>query len=782
MEVDASWKGGSLGGVGIVVRQAAKDLHVKKIIFLDSYENALKDEALAMLKRLKELLQWSDNERCFLFDDFQTVVKTINDPSHSIEWVIAPVIRESFSFLVPFSRLFPGSRKLLRALWRREEMATILRAFVSTCANKLATLIKERVVLVLGVKDELKRLQRRMEIIEGVLEDAERQRIQDSAIDAWLNELKDVMYDADDIIDICRYKGGNLLEDQPSSSSNPLVRCLFPLLSCFSTIRVRHEIGGRIKSLNNRLEEIHKDKVMFSLKDGGTNDPRVARASAIMTSPLLDVDVVGTEIEAAAAELVKRIISKEGKQHQIIAIVGMGGVGKTTLSQKVYNDPTMKNHFSVIVWTCVSRSYSEIELLKEIIRSSGGDYGRAESIAELHQKLRAVVSGKRFFLVLDDVWQSDVWTNLFRVPLQSGDGNGRILITTRDQNVAKGMGAVHIHEVKQLSIKFGWQLLCKRAYLEREEDVLSLRDVGIQIVKKCGGLPLAIKTVAGILATKEPNKREWEKLLGSDAWSMKKFPEDLTGALYLSYEDLSPELKQCFLYCSFYPEGELLVRENLNRFWIAEGFIKVKRGGDQIMEDTAEEYYNELVRRSLLQLDPEGQTVVIPRGLETKHLCLRTLLLFKSPPRVENDWFTRFAYLRVLVLTGEGIESIPDSLGDLIHLRMLDLADTRISKLPDSLGHLTNLQILNLLNCEHLNALPIGLTRLCNLRYLGVANSSLNDVPRGIGRLQFLNDLQGFIAVGEYGSGEMQEGWELNEIESLSQLRWLQIEKLERAK
>ncbi|XP_073001433.1 putative disease resistance protein RGA3 [Typha latifolia] len=710
-------------------------------------------------------------------------------------------------------------------------MATILRAFVSTCANKLATLIKERVVLVLGVKDELKRLQRRMEIIEGVLEDAERQRIQDSAIDTWLNELKDVMYDADDIIDICRYKGGNLLEDQPSSSSNPLVRCLFPLLSCFSTIRVRHEIGGRIKSLNNRLEEIHKDKVMFSLKDGGTNDPRVTRASAIMTSPLLDVDVVGTEIEAAAAELVKRIISKEGKQHQIIAIVGMGGVGKTTLAQKVYNDPTMKNHFSVIVWTCVTRSYSEIELLKEIIRSSGGDYGRAESIAELHQKLRAVVSGKRFFLVLDDVWQSDVWTNLFRVPLQSGEGNGRILITTRDQNVAKGMGAVHIHEVKQLSIKFGWQLLCKRAYLEREEDVLSLRDVGIQIVKKCGGLPLAIKTVAGILATKEPNKREWEKLLGSDAWSMKKFPQDLTGALYLSYEDLSPELKQCFLYCSFYPEGELLVRENLIRFWIAEGFIKVKRGGDQIMEDTAEEYYNELVRRSLLQLDPvyingngcrmhdllrslaqylsqsesfygdpqyldpttlskirrlsiakEGQTVVIPPGLETKHLCLRTLLLFKSPPRVENDWFTRFAYLRVLVLTGEGIESIPDSLGDLIHLRMLDLADTRISKLPDSLGHLTNLQILNLLNCEHLNALPIGLTRLCNLRYLGVAYSSLNDVPRGIGRLQFLNDLQGFIAAGEYGSGEMQEGWELNEIESLSQLRWLQIEKLERAK
>ncbi|XP_072963361.1 putative disease resistance protein RGA3 isoform X1 [Typha angustifolia] len=709
-------------------------------------------------------------------------------------------------------------------------MATILHAFVSTCANRLATLVEEQVVLILDVKDELKRLQRRIEMIIGVLEDAERRRIQDSAIDTWLNELKNVMYEADDIIDICRYKGGNLLEDQPSSSSNPPVRCLSPLLSCVTTVRMRHDIGGRIKRLNNRLEEIHKDKVMFSLKDGGSNDPRMTRASARLTSPLLDADVVGDEIEAAAAELVRRTVSsKEGQQHQVVAIVGMAGIGKTTLAQRVYNDPKLKNYFSVMVWTCVSRSYSAIELVKKIIRSSGGDYGRAESMEELQQVLRVVVAGKRLFLVLDDVWQSDVWTNLLRVPLQSELGSGRILITTRDRNVAKGMGAVHIHEVTQLSINSGWELLRKRAYLDREEDVLCLRGVGIQIVKKCGGLPLAIKAIAGILATKEPNKREWEKLLGSDAWSMKELPEELRGALYLSYEDLSPELKQCFLYCSLYPEDALMRREHLNVFWVAEGFVKA-RGGDQVLEDTAEEYYNELVKRSLLQLDPnytdggacrmhdllrslaqylsrsesfygdpqlldpnalskiyrlsianDGAPVVIPPSIDRKRLCLRTLLLFKSPSRVKNDLFIRLTCLRVLVLNGEGVESIPESLGDLIHLRMLDLADTRISKLPNSLGCLTNLHSLNVMNCKHLHALPMSFTRLCNLRHLGINYTPLNDVPKGIERLQLLTALVGFVVASKYGSGKMQDGWELKEIEFLDQLKWLHIVKLERA-
>ncbi|XP_072986580.1 putative disease resistance protein RGA3 isoform X2 [Typha latifolia] len=708
-------------------------------------------------------------------------------------------------------------------------MAMILDAFVSTCVDRLVALVEERVVMVLGVKDELKTLQEKMEMIKEVLEYAERKRIQDPAINKWLNKLKDVMYDADDIIDICRYEGGKLLEDdQASSSSNRPVCYQFPLLSCFSTIPARHKIGRKIGNLNDRLEKIHKNRLMFTLERTKSDVHHVARVNHRMTSPLLDADVVGMEIETAADELVKRILSMEGNQHQVFAIVGMGGIGKTTLAQKVYNDPAIKKDFSVIAWTCVSKSYKEIKLLKEIINNSKGDYGRAETMAELQQVLRDLVAGKRFFLVLDDVWQSDVWSNLLRVPLQSGEGSGRILITTRDQNVAKGMGAIHIHQVEQLSIDAGWQLLCKRTYLNKEEDVLRLRDVGIQIVEKCGGLPLAIKTVAGLLATKDNNEREWQNILGSHAWSMSELPEELRGALYLSYEDLSPQLKQCFLYFSLYPEDEIIPREDLIRFWVAEGFVKEK-GGDQIMEDTAEEYYNELVRRSLLQPDlysidgseckmhdllrslaqhlsknesffgdpqllnpttlskirrlsiiKDGGTIINSPILEKKYPCLRSLMSFGIPQRVGNHLLLRFPCLRVLDLTEAIIESISDSLGDLIHLRLLDLDRTNISNLPDSLGRLTNLQILNLMDCKNLHALPKGLTRLCNLRRLGIKDTPLCDVPKGIGRLQLLNDLEGFIVADECVSGEMQDGWDLKELEFLDQLRWLQIEKLER--
>ncbi|XP_073001936.1 uncharacterized protein [Typha latifolia] len=182
-----------------------------------------------------------------------------------------------------------------------------------------------------------------------------------------------------------------------------------------------------------------------------------------------------------------------------------------------------------------------------------------------------------------------------------------------------------------------------------------------------------------------------------------------------------------------------------------------------------------------LSIAKDGETVVIPLGIETKRLCLRTLLLFKSPPIVENVLFRRLAYLRTLVLNGEGIESIPNSLGDLIHLRMLDLAATRISKLPDSLGCLTNLQSLNLMHCKHLHALPMSLTRLCNLRHLGMGGTQINNVPKGIERLQLINALAGFVVASEYGSGKMQDGWELKEVELLNQLRWLQIVKLEKA-
>nr|CAD1843647.1 unnamed protein product [Ananas comosus var. bracteatus] len=644
-----------------------------------------------------------------------------------------------------------------------------LEALFGKCSQRLSDLIQDEVAMILGVKEELGELQRRMKRIDGALNKVGRERTEDSA---WLNELQSIVDEADDLFDDVRYEGGKLLDNElPSaSSSGPSILCCLPMFSFFNSIRVRHNLAERIRDLNNRIDAVGKDQWIFNLASVKTVGREASALYSRKTREIMDADVVGREIEDATDELVEMIVTNNRRNLQVIAVAGMGGIGKTTLAQNVYNNPRIGDHFQVRIWICVTQKYSDDQLLQEITRKAEGSNGSAERVSEL--------GGRRIFLVLDDVWRSDIWTDLLQKQLQNGAASGCVLVTTRDQNVAKGMGAKHIHQVEKMSVDSAWELLCKRTYLEEEgeEDARSLRSVGVQIVNKCGGLPLAIKVIAGVLATKEKSRKEWEKVLRSNAWSMSELPEEFRGALYLSYDDLLPHLKQCFLSLCLYPEHDVHFIHKLRTMWVAEGFVKQE--GGSIMEESAEQYHSELIRRSLLQPDPlsvdqskctmhdllrslgqylsrgesyygdpqsldataiselrhlsiaeTGKIVTIP-GPETKRLRLRTLLLFKSPPRIEHNLFSRVPYLRVLILNGEGIECIPDSVGSLIHLRLLDLDRTSISNLPDSIGFLTNLQTLNLQDCKFLYTLPRSITHLCSLRRLGLVGTSLRHVPK----------------------------------------------------
>nr|CAD1843651.1 unnamed protein product [Ananas comosus var. bracteatus] len=645
-------------------------------------------------------------------------------------------------------------------------MAT-LDALFGNCSEKLAALIQDEVALILGVKEELGKLQRRMKRIDGALKKVGRERTEDAA---WSNELRSILDEANDVFDELRY-------ELPSASSSVLsILCCLPMFSFFNSIRVRHNLADRIRDLNNRIDEVAKDQWIFNHELVKTVGRVASMSSTRETCEIMEADVVGREIEDATDELVEMIVTNNRRNFQVIAVAGMGGIGKTTLAQKVYNNPRIGDHFQVRIWICVTQKYSAVRLSQDIIRNAGGSCGGAERVGELLPILCRTLGGRSIFLVLDDVWQSDVWTDLLRNPLQNGAASGCVLVTTRDQNVAMRMGAKHIHQVEKMTVDSGWELLCKKTYLEEEEDVQSLRSIGIQIVNKCGGLPLAIKVIAGVLTTKEKSRKEWEKVLRSNAWSMSELPEEFRGALYLSYDDLPPHLKQCFLSVCLYPEDYGLFLDCLRRMWVAEGFVKQEEGS--IMEELADQYYFELTRRSLLQLDPHyvnqsrctvhdllrslaqylsqgesyygdpqsldataisklrrlsiaesGEIVTIP-GPETEQLRLRTLLLFKSPPRIEHNLFSRVPYLQVLILNGEGIECVPDSVGNLIHLRLLDLNGTNISNLPDSIGFLTNLQTLDLHKCKFLNTLPRSITHLCSLRRLGLLGTPLRSVPK----------------------------------------------------
>ncbi|XP_020082365.1 putative disease resistance protein RGA3 [Ananas comosus] len=653
-------------------------------------------------------------------------------------------------------------------------MAT-LDALLGNCSEKLAALIQDEVAMILGVEEELANLQRRMKRIDGALKKVGRERTEDTA---WLNELQSILHEANDVFDDLRY-------ELPSASSSVLsILCCLPVFSFFNCIRVRHNLAERIRDLNNRIDAVAKDQWIFNLESVKTVGRVASMSSARETCEIMEADVVGREIEDATDELVEMIVTNNRRNFQVIAVAGMGGIGDHS--------------------------------------KRGGSHGSAERVSELLPILSRTLGGRRIFLVLDDVWRSDVWTDLLRNPLQNGAASGCVLVTTRDQNVAMRMGAKHIHQVEKMSVASGWELLCKKTYLEEEgEDVQSLRSVGVQIVNKCGGLPLAIKVIAGVLTTKEKSRKEWEKVLKSNAWSMSELPKEFTGALYLSYDDLPLHLKQCFLSLCLYPEDDVHRIGGLRRMWVAEGFVKQEEG--LTMEELAEQYYFELIRRSLLQLDPRhvdksrckvhdllrslsqylsrdesyygdpqsldataisklrrlsiagsGEIVTIP-GPETEQLRLSTLLLVKSPPRIEHNLFSRVPYLQVLILNGKGIECVPDSVGNLIHLRLLDLNRTNISNLPDSIGFLKNLQTLNLRHCKFLNTLPRSITRLCSLRRLGLLHTPLRCVPEGIGRLQLLNDLDGFVINADNSCNTRRNSWDLEELKSLGQLRWLRL-------
>ncbi|XP_038974466.1 putative disease resistance protein RGA1 [Phoenix dactylifera] len=685
-------------------------------------------------------------------------------------------------------------------------MAMVLDAFVSRLCTMLLTYAEEEAAKILGVPEEIKKLHRRLKRMQAILADAENRRFDNEAINLWLNELRDLMYEVDDIIDECRIEGEKFLSsDSSSSCCGELVRCCYSPISRWHEGKFRHEIGHRIRNLNRELEQVAKDKDDLHLTPAPHDDHYKSRISR-KTSPIVEPDLVGEKIEDDTRRLADLLIKEDNKKIQVFAIVGMGGIGKTTLAQNIYNDKKLRDNFNPKsrIWLCVSQDFFEFDLLRSFIKQAGGDPGEAKEKEVLEPMLSQVIMNKKFFLVLDDVWDAQVWDALLRKPLHSGSANSRILITSRHEAIARQMGAVYIHRVEKLSQKDGWSLICKMVFEECEEgDMHLLSDVGMRIVEKCDGLPLALRTIGGVLRTKEKRHSEWEKVLSSPAWSFTKLPKEEMGPLYLSYLDLPPPLKQCFTSVSLFPEDFPIRSIPFGNRCIAEGFVTSE--DDTPLEDVAEEYWKELVQRNLLQPAPryyeeqgcrmhdllrslahhiagdecfvgdarafENKIIsysssiklrrlsIVDENLETipdllmKQTSLRTLSLFHIPliHDLPEDLFRKLRSLRILNLRKTAINNFPTSLGDLVHLRTLDLSDSSIREIPESIGNLRNLQFLILMDCKYLRNLPCGVLRLINLKILVVKGAPLDGIPIGIGRLRQLHTLKGFVVNGSEG-------------------------------
>ncbi|KAJ8900193.1 hypothetical protein K2173_024833 [Erythroxylum novogranatense] len=631
-----------------------------------------------------------------------------------------------------------------------------------------------------GVNDELKKLDNTVSAIQAVLLDAEHRQTQDLQIKDWLRKLQDVVYDADDLLDdfyaealMRKLKSGNKITKQ--------VRLFF---SRSNRIVYGYKMGRKIKEVRERLDDIATDSQKFHLVR------RLVPETPLLTRPQTysfvgEEEVIGRDNDKNAI-LSLLLYYNTSQNVLIIPIVGIGGLGKTTLAQFVYNDERVKNHFELKLWVCVSDPFDVKLVIEKILKSLTDRNQKNLELDQLQSQLRKGIDGKKYLLVLDDVWNEDikVWQELQRL-LMCGARGSRIIVTTRSTKVAMVTSRLSPYGLKGLSLEESWTLFTKLVFEGQEPKTYSrnLLQIGKEIVQKCAGVPLAIKTIGSLLYFKNP-ETEWSPFMENEFSKISQDENDILPTLQLSYKNLPPHLKHCFAYCSLFPKDHELHVETLVQLWIAQGFVK-SSNTSQCLEKLGLEYFKDLLWRSFFQevkynrqesierckmhdlmhdlatlVAGSDSTISNPNankvGEKTRHVSFD----FNIDSSWQSSWdcnkllpklawetiFSNFRHLRVFDLHMTGVEEVPDSIKHLKHLRYLDFSSSRISVLPSSICRLQNLQVLKLCSCHGLKELPIGITKLLNLRHLDCYFCyNLTHMPRGIGNLTSLQTLTYFV-------------------------------------
>ncbi|XP_050283514.1 putative disease resistance RPP13-like protein 1 [Quercus robur] len=678
-------------------------------------------------------------------------------------------------------------------------------------------------------KELIDKLEIELLTADAVLSDAEEKQIANTKVKEWLNDLKYAAYDADDLLDEATTAGlKRKKEIEANFAKGKAKAATEELMKRFSTLNPFYNgVRDRLKKIIERLENLAKRRDLLNLKGSARVKPQPRRQT---TSLLDESEVFGRDEDKE--KLIELLLGGAAQENGIpvIAIVGIPGVGKTTLAQLLYNDSRVEEHFSGgKAWVHVSEELDVFKVTRTIFESVDSKNCHFTDLNVLQVKLKMVLNGKRFLLVLDDMWNENLFDwDLLSAPLKAGECGSRIIVTTRNQGVVSIMRAIATHHLTQLSEECCQKLFEKYAFgTSNPDDHPILKSIGDEIANKCRGLPLAAKTL-GALLHQESEAKQWHTILNSKIWDLPNDKNNILPALRLSYDHLHPHVKQCFAYCSMFSKGYEFKKEKLILMWMAEGFLQQQPKGEETMEEIGDKYFLELLSRSLFQESTHNEQHFVmhdlvndlaqfasgefcfkfedgkPRGFPEKarHLAwlmngldvhekfealldaksIRTFLLLVSseteePPALRTIFKEKklSKRLRVLSFPVKGIIELPD-LGNLIHLRYLDLSNTSITNLTITRS-LYNMQTLLLSRCFRLTGLPAEIRKLTNLRHLDVSRCTrITKLPPRFGELTNLRMLTDFW-VGEAKDGESSK---ISELGRLSCLRGrLSISRLE---
>ncbi|XVF18394.1 hypothetical protein REPUB_Repub11eG0017800 [Reevesia pubescens] len=714
-------------------------------------------------------------------------------------------------------------------------------ALVIKVMEQLISVIAKGVVeelrLALGVDKEVEKLTYNLHELKFVLEDAETREVKpkETAVKLWLDKLRDASYDMEDILDEWNTA---ILQSNPgnSSSTNP-VCCTF-LNTFFPCGRfvVNREIAIMIKEVNRRVDEIAREKDKYEFK--------LARGTEVVreiTTSFIDVpEVRGRDQEKdKIVDKLKEHRHSNGQSLQIISIVGLGGIGKTTLAKLVYHDDQVMDLFEKRIWVCVSEPFDETRIARAILESLTGSVTNFVGLDNILQHIRKSLIVCRVLLVLDDVWtEKPGRLQQLMNSLNSVSPNSTVLVTTRNNRVADILGTTYlcplgVLDVEETLFLFSHFALSNKSEEERE----TLSPIGQQIADKCKGLPLAAKTLGSLLHFKR-SREEWQHVLDSDIWELENIDDPEKGLfppLLLSYYDLSSPLRRCFSYCATFPKDCVISKEHLVKMWMAQDYLSFERNKE--MELTGEECFESLVARSFFQdfeRDKDGRILAckmhdivhdfaqflrnnecvmlkVEAGNEPRIRCefekvrnlvailvrnskfpssiykmkkLRSLLI--QSPNTDGSKLdealprvcSQLTCLRTLDLSEGSFLELPDGIDKLIHLRYLKLNNNNeLKELPETLCSLCNLQTLDVSSCRSLRKLPKGIGRLTNLRHLDNRETRrLSFFPSGIGSLTCLRTLSKFVV--SCGGNDV-EGSTVANLENLNNLQgFLDIRQL----
>ncbi|CAN6373552.1 unnamed protein product [Urochloa humidicola] len=683
----------------------------------------------------------------------------------------------------------------------------VIGPLVSMLKDKASSYLLDQYKVMEGMEEQRKILERKLPAILDIIQDAEEKEASRPGVRAWLKDLKTVAYEASNVFDEFKYEALRRQAKEKGHHNKLGTEAVRFLTPARNPIVFRYRMGKKLRRIVQTIDRLVTEMNEFGFSRQQQPPPSNPRRK---TDPIIvdsDMDIIRRSRDQEKKKIMGMLLDEASNMDiMILPIVGMGGLGKTTFVQLIYNDPAIEKHFELRRWCCVSEDFDVSTIASNICLSNYKDGEKALN------DLKSMINGKRYLIVLDDVWNrdADMWGKL-KTCLKMGGKGSAVLTTTRDAEVARimKMGVAEGYNIEKLSPKHLKEIVQSRAFRVQKPNSDELDGIVDTIVDRCAGSPLAAKAFGSMLSTKT-NLNEWKDISAKSNICNEK--TGILPILKLSFVDLPSHMKQCFAFCAIFPKDYEIDVEVLIHLWMAHDFIPAQE--DDNPEAIGEGIFEELTWRSFFQevkqrraFDSIGRRVSFRKKTMCKiHDLMHDIALsimgqecdtIVEKPRIKKlpyptrqvflsnlfsqdghfetlldyvlnkqsltlqtlFWTERYfcyqcidlskctslraLYLRVTPDVSEGQIHLPRQMQ---HLRYLDLSrNFNLKKLPDYISTMYNLQTLNLSGCSGLCQLPKDMKYMASLRHIYTTGcTSLKCMPPGLGQITSLQALNIF--------------------------------------